>query len=385
MRRHDEEEIVHCITAGISVGALRENIRLLRGMMDPGAEFCAVVKCNAYGHGLDLLAKPVAEEADVLAVCTAAEALRLRDLGIAKPILALFSPYSIPGQAERAEALKAMIESQVALTIMDLPAIDAIAAAARGVDKSVDVHLKIDTGMHRGGVRPDDVGGALERLAGEPLLRLQGVCTHFATADDPDKTALLEQLACFHDVLDRRGVPAGLIRHVAASAAVIDLPETHLDMVRIGIAMYGCAPAPHIRERVPLRPVLRLTAPLMQIKSVGKGARTGYGLTYTFPADTRIGLVPVGYGDGYLRCLSNRGEVTIGGRAAPVCGRVSMDQIVVDLGGVPDAEPGDEVVVISDDPAAPNSAENLARLAGTIPYEILTAVGTARVRRVMVA
>lgn len=375
---------MHCITAEISVGALGQNIRLLRGMMDPGVKFCAVVKSNAYGHGLELLAKPIAEEADMLAVCTAEEALQLRDRGIAKPILALFSPYSIPSEDDRADAFDSLVEREVMLTIVDLASIGAVAAAARRVQKEVKVHMKIDTGMQRSGVPPSEIAAALELLAAEPLVRLEGACSHFALAHDPDKSVLREQLACFHNALKAEGFPAGVTRHIAASAAVIELRETHLDMVRVGLAMYGCAPAPHIREHVPLRPVLRLVAPLMQIKDVAEGSASGYGLTYTFETNTRIGLLPVGYGDGYLRCLSNRSAVSIRGRMAPVRGRVSMDQIVVDLAGIPEAELGDEVEIISRDPAAPHSAESLAGLADTIPYEILTAVGTARVRRVLV-
>jgi alanine racemase len=375
---------MHCITAEISVGALRENIRLLRGMMDPGVKFCAVVKSNAYGHGLELLAKPIAEETDALAVCTAEEALQLREQGVEKPILVLFSPYSIPGEADRAHAFDSLVERDVTLTIVDLVSIDAVAASARRVQKPVKVHIKIDTGMQRSGVPPSEVAVALERIAAEPLVQIEGACTHFSEADAADKVVIQEQLACFHDVLKTEGFPLGLTRHAGASAAIVELPETCLDMVRVGFAMYGCVLDPRIRECLPLRPVLRLVAPLMQVKNVKAGTASGYGLTYVFKTDTRIGLVPVGYGDGYSRSLSNRSAVSIRGKMAPVRGRVSMDQIVVDLAGIPEAELGDEVEIISSDPAAPHSAERLAALVDTIPYEILTAVGTARVRRILV-
>jgi len=375
---------MHCITAEISLGALRENVRLLRERIGPAVKFCAVVKADAYGHGLDLLAGPIEQVADWLAVCTPEEAVALRRLGVRKPILALFSPHAVPGERHREEALDTLIREEVVLTVGQCPAVDVIRAATERTQKAVTVHVKIDTGMQRAGVLPDEVPDLLARLRAEPRIRLGGVCTHFATADESDRTPLVDQLACFHQALSDQPLPSDLIRHAAASAAVIDLPETHLDMVRVGLALYGCAPAEPIRERVPLRPILRLTAPLMQIKAVRTGTRTGYGLAYTFPSDTSIGLVPIGYGDGYPRCLSNRSMVSVRGTTVPLRGRVSMDQIVIDLGEVPDAELGDEVEIISPDPAAPHSAENLARLAGTIPYEILCAVGTTRVQRVPV-
>ena len=186
----------------------------------------------------------------------------------------------------------------------------------------------------------------------------------------------------FLSTIEAAGGRAGLTLHAANSAATIDLPETHLDMVRPGIAIYGYQPSAQIVNRLPLRPALRLTGRLMQIKALPAGSRCGYGLTYTFPQATRVGLVPVGYADGYLRSLSNRSLMRIRGREAPTRGRVSMDQVIIDLTGVPNAAVGDEVEIISPDPAAANSVESLAKLAETIPYEVTCRLGR-RVRRVL--
>jgi alanine racemase len=207
--------------------------------------------------------------------------------------------------------------------------------------------------------------------------------THFATADETDKEFTRRQLATFLETVGPYRSPE-LVLHAANSAAVIDMPSTHLDMVRPGIAVYGYQPSEEIRTRLSLQPALRLWGRLMQIKTVRAGSRCGYGLTHAFTCDSRVGLVPVGYGDGYMRCLGRK-HVTmrVRGRDVPVCGRVSMDQVIIDLSSVRDAQVGDEVEIMSPDPSAPHSVENLSRLAETIPYEITCRLGR-RVRRVLV-
>ena len=189
-------------------------------------------------------------------------------------------------------------------------------------------------------------------------------------------------MACFKGVAWECG-SSGLILHAANSAAIIDMPGTHLHMVRPGIAVYGYQSSDDMLNRAELRPSLRLTGRLMQVKPVAAGSRCGYGLTYTFTRPGRIGLVPVGYADGYLRCFSNRAQMRIAGRDVPVRGRVSMDQTIIDLTDMPEAKAGDEVEIISPNPSDPHSVENLARLAGTIPYEITCHLGN-RVRRKLV-
>jgi len=217
--------------------------------------------------------------------------------------------------------------------------------------------------------------------------------THFACADETDKSSTLEQFSRFMAAVAASGGRESLTLHCANSSAIIDLPQTHLDMVRPGIAMYGYQPSDEMHNRLPLRPILRLTGTLMQIKTLPAGSRCGYGLEHAFRRDSRVGLVPIGYADGYFRCLwtrSRNGDVAtspavmrVAGRNAPICGRVSMDQTIIDLTDMPQAHVGDEVEIYSNDPSAPNSVENLARLAGTIPYELTCCLGR-RVRRKLV-
>jgi len=242
--------------------------------------------------------------------------------------------------------------------------------------------VKVDTGMGRSGVLPEAAPALVEAARRERSIRVSGMYTHLATADETDKTFARQQLDTLLKTVESCGGHSGLCLHAANSAATIDLPETHLDMIRPGIAIYGYQPSDEMINKLPLRPALRLTGRLMQRKTLPAGHKCGYGLTYTFEADTPVGLVPVGYADGYSRRLSNRATMRVRGVDVPVRGRVAMDQVIVDLSAVPNATVGDEVEIISNDPANPHSAENLARLCDTIPYEITTRLGN-RARRVL--
>ena len=371
------------LTAHISASAIRANLALLRGRLSPGTKLCAVVKADCYGHGQDLLSGLLSEEADCLAVATPEEALHLRHLGSRLPILVFFSACAYAEGAERRDALEALIAADVWLTVVSPLEVAWLAEAARRVGRSAQVHVKIDSGMGRSGVLPEAAPDLIRRIRQEPSLRLVGLYTHFATADEADKAYTEQQLQRFLAAVEASGGRSGLLLHAANSAATIDLPHTHLDMVRPGIALYGYQPSDQMRVKLPLRPALRLTAPLTQVKSLPAGSRCGYGLRHTFARESCVGLVPVGYGDGYFRCLTGKAAVRVRGRMAPVRGTVSMDQIIVDLTDVPGAAVGDEVEILSPDPAAPHSVENLARLAGTIPYEVTCRLGH-RVRRVLV-
>jgi len=369
------------LTAEISASAIRTNLGLLRRRLEPGTKLCAVVKADCYGHGLRTLLGVICEAADCLAVATAPEALALRGLGCERPILMFFGPGSLGGEKERAEALAELITENVTLTAVCAEDIAAAARAGLSVGADAEVHVKIDTGMNRSGA-PHEAAPALICQAREsPGVKLTGLYTHLACADEADKGFARVQLDRFREAVRAGGGAAGLTLHAANSAALIDLPETHLDMVRPGIAMYGYQPSDEMLTKLPLVPALRLTGPLMQIKDVRAGSGCGYGLTHTFRRDGRIGLVPVGYADGYFRCLSNRATMRVAGRDCPVRGRVSMDQVIIDLTDAPAARVGDEVEIISPDPSAPHSVEGLCRLAGTIPYELLCRLGR-RVDRV---
>lgn len=371
------------LTAEISASAVEHNLALLRSRVPKGTHVCAVVKADCYGHGLDTLLGVISENVDCLAVATPREALDLRELGYERPILTFFSASAHADAAEKAEALEELIAQGVILTVVSAAEAPLLAAAAAKVGADAQVHVKIDSGMGRSGVPAEQAGQLLRLLRGLPRVRLRGAYTHFACADEADKSYSRRQLGEFLQVIDAGGGRAGLTLHAANSAAIIDLPEAHLDMVRPGIAMYGYQPSEQMHNRLPLRPCLRLTGRLMQVRDVPAGSRVGYGLTHTFDRAGRSGLVPMGYADGYFRCLGNRASMRVAGRDAPIRGRVAMDQIIIDLTECPAAKVGDEVEIISPDPAAPHSVENLARLAGTIPYEITCRLGR-RVRRVLV-
>jgi alanine racemase len=363
------------LTLQISAAAVRTNLQLLRQQLRPGVKLCPVVKADCYGHGMKLLWDTIAPLADFLAVAAPEEAIRLRDAGYRGPLLSLFSACAYAQGAELAEAQQEMISAGVVQTLVDIDEVAPVAAAARRLGKVAEVHVKVDSGMTRSGIAPASLPAMFERIRCEPNVRLSGCCTHFAASDVADKTSARRQLELFLQSVRAAGDTSGLILHAANSAATIDLPESHLDMVRPGISVYGYQPSDQVERRLPLRPALRLVGRLLQVKEVRAGASCGYGFTYTFDRDGRVGRVPIGYGDGYLRCLSNRSLVRVRGCDAPLRGRVSMDQIIIDLTDCPRARAGDEVEIISSDPAAPHSVENLARLAGTIPYEVTCRLG----------
>ncbi len=375
-------EMESYLTAHISTAAIEHNLRLLRQCIPPATKLCVVVKADCYGHGLRNLLGLLSERADWLAVTNPEEALALRSLGYERPMMMFFSPCAHANGDEARDALGELIAQNVTLTVVAPAEIAAIGQAARQVGAVAEVHVKVDTGMGRSGVLPDKAPALLDEARRDPSIRVAGMYTHFATADESDKSFAGQQLATLLQTVEACGGHSGLCLHAANSAATIDLPETHLDMVRPGIAVYGYQPSDEMLRKLPLKPALRLTGRLMQVKTLPAGHKCGYGLTYTVPADTPVGLVPVGYADGYLRSLSNRSTMRIRGVDVPVRGRVAMDQVIVDLTGVASAAVGDEVEIISNDPANPHSAENLARLCDTIPYEIICRLGN-RARRVL--
>ena len=371
------------LTAEISASAVRANLELLRSLCAPGTKLCPAVKANCYGLGVDLLLGAISELADALAVATPEEALRLRSLGYERQILTMFSPIAGGNGIYARDALSEQITEGITLTVVSTESLAGIAEAARTVRAEAELHVMIDTGMGRSGIRYNKAPSLIEQIRGTECVRLTGLYTHFATADVADKEFTQLQLKRFLDIVDAVGGHAGLMLHSANSAATIDLPETHLDMIRPGISVYGYQPSDEMNNKPPLRPALRLCGRLMQIKDIPPGEGVGYGQTYTFERGGKIGLVPIGYADGYRRTLSNNATMRISGRDVPVRGRVSMDQTIIDLSDVPQASVGDEVEIISNDPAAPHCVENIARLANTIPNEIITGL-CGRVNRVLV-
>lgn len=363
------------LTANISASAVRHNIALLRSLIDPRVKLCPVVKDDCYGHGMDVLFPILSELVDGLAVASPTEAIGLREKGYKGFVLCFLSAYF-----DDFDVQEELIRQGITQTVMSKTALASIQATAKRVGGTALVHLKVDTGMGRLGVLARQATDLMATIQETPGVELTGIYTHFATADEADREPVYQQLALFRSVLPRVG---NLVLHAANSAAMIDFPETHFDMVRPGIAVYGCHPSDHLTNRLELRPCMSVKAKLIAVKYVPEGSRCGYGLTHQYSRDSRVAVVPIGYGDGYFRNLSGKAAVRIRGMYAPVCGRVSMDQMTVDATDIPDVQVGDVVEVISSDPIAPNSVENLARLADTIPYEITCHLGH-NIRHVLV-
>jgi alanine racemase len=378
MRRSDTHRDVtgyRPVWAEIDLDAVRANVRTLAGVASPAA-LMAVVKADGYGHGAVPVARAALDGgAQWLGVALVEEGAELRAAGIDARILVLSEP---PPPA--APAVVALGLTPVAYTA---PGIDALAKAVAdggaltGADP-MPVHLKVDTGMHRVGCAVADAGRLAESIATRDELRLEGVLTHFAVADEPGNPYTPQQLDRFDTVLDelrRDGVAFDLV-HAANSAALLAFPDrTRFDLVRCGIAVYGVPPAPGLVGRVPLRPAMAVKARVSHVKRLRSGNRLSYGLRYAMPADGTVATVPVGYADGVPRALSaTGGEVLIRGRRHPIAGTVTMDQLMVDVGDSP-VEVGDEVVLLGRDGEAEITADEWAERIGTIPYEIVCGVG----------
>jgi len=358
------------VWAEIDLDALGHNVRQAAKMAGP-ARVMAVVKANAYGHGSVQVARAaLANGAASLGVARAGEGELLRAAGITAPIL-IFGLIA-PGEAEK------VLDLGLTPAVFDLEQAAALAGLAR--KHPAGVHLKVDTGMGRLGFSPDRPEDIL-KAAGLPGLRLEGLFTHFATADDPDLSYAEWQLERFlaTDRLLREAGFAGYTAHAANSAALINLPAARLDMVRPGIMLYGYHPAGSPAGN--LRPVLSFKALVAQVKAVPAGFRVGYGSTHVTPASTLLATLPVGYADGFSRKLSSLGQVLIHGRRAPVLGRVCMDMIMVDVGHIAGVRPGDEAVLYGEQGDEAVWADEVAEKTGTISYEVLCAVG-ARVPRI---
>ncbi len=363
------------LTASISVSAVRHNIALVRERIAPGVKLCPVVKDDCYGHGMDVLYPVLSGLVDGFAVASPHEALALRRRGYKGFVLCLLSAYF-----DELEVQDDLVRQSITQTVMSNTALASIRAAAERVGAAAQVHLKVDTGMGRLGVPVGQAADLIDAIHELADVELTGIYTHFATADESDKTTTLLQLEQFRSIIPCAG---NLVVHAANSAAVIDLPDAHFGMVRLGLALYGYHPSNGLVHGMDLKPCMEVSAQLIAVKHLAKGSRSGYGLTHEYTRDSRVGIVPIGYGDGYFRNLSDQAVVRINGKDAPVCGRVSMDQMTVDVTDIPDAKVGDRVEIISSDPQALNSVENLARLAGTIPYEITCHLGH-NIRHVLV-
>jgi alanine racemase len=355
--------------AEIDLDALAANVRLLCARAAP-ARLYAVVKANAYGHGAVACARAALEAgAHGLAVVCLDEAEELRRAGVAGPLLVVGA--TPPSDAARAVALEVMP------TVASLELALALSAAAAG-RAAVPVHLEVETGLNRHGLLPEDCVALAERLRGLPGLEVRGLFTHFAAAEEGDQRFTRRQFEALKRVSER--LPWIPERHCAASASVLLDHEMALDAVRAGLSLYGYRPAPWCGTDADLAPVLALRARVARVLEVERGATVGYGRTWAAARRTRIALVMCGYADGYRRGLGNRAQVLLGGRRAPVVGRVAMDMCMVDATALPEVAEGDVATLIGRDGAEEVSADELASLGDTISWEILAGI-SARVPR----
>jgi alanine racemase len=353
--------------ARINLAAIERNVARLRSELTGSTELCAVVKADGYGHGAAPAARAaLAGGAAWLAVATAAEAAELREQGLEDaPILVMgaLSPDELP----------VALEARADVAAWDQRFVDALV----GAGTPARVHVKLDTGMGRLGTRSADEALAVaERIAVEPALELRGAMTHFATADG-DLEFVARQLRAFEGFADTlRQRHPGIVVHAANSAAVLRAPESHFDLVRCGIAIYGCDPMnddPSARE---LEPALELSSYLAAVKLARAGDSVGYGRRFIAERDTWVATLPIGYGDGVRRALTNNCDVLVGGARYPLVGTVSMDNVTIDVGSERAVEVGDAAVLIGEDGRERQTAEELARRVDTINYEIVCGISS---------
>jgi alanine racemase len=354
--------------AYVSLDNIAHNIASFRGLLPQDTELMAVVKADAYGHGaVDVARSALSAGANRLAVAIVDEAVELRRSQIGAPILIL--GHTAPDMADL------VARFGLSAAIMEPGFARALSDAGVRNNRRVKVHLKVDTGMNRLGVRPEEAAGFAEFVSSLPALELEGVFTHFASADAPDLSEARRQLSRFLKsctALENRGFR--LIRHAANTAAVITLPESHLDMVRLGIGIYGLHPAGHLRGQPDLRPALSLRSHISMVKWIDPGESVGYGGTFMAQSARRIATVPIGYADGYSRKMSNRGRAIINGKTVPVVGTICMDQLMLDVTEI-DCSQYDEIILLGRSGNNSISADDLADAMGTINYEVTSSIG----------
>ncbi len=381
----------NCV-AEIGQEALAGNLRAIRSRTGPGVSICAAVKANAYGHSVDIVL-PVLQREGVerIAVANLNEALSARSKGWHRPILLLGAAAGGPGEDTcTRERCREAVAAGLHVTISTVAEAKTLACEAARLHMPARVEIKVDSGMGRMGLLIDNAAETITTISRCPCVIVEGIYTHFASADEADQAFARQQLSRFlelRETLRRHQIPVRAF-HAANSAAIFRLPEAcrGLDVARPGICLYGYWDSPDERP-ADLTPAMRVVSRLTAVRSVPAGHAVGYGCTFRTSRPSVLGVVPIGYADGYRRALSNNAVMTLaatrglGRRTVPVVGRVSMDQTILDLTDAGEVQLGDRVIVIDRDPAAPNSVEAIARKLDTITYEITCLIGQ-RVRRV---
>jgi len=378
-----EQLIPHDVWAEIDLTSISYNVRQIKSLLSAETRLLAAVKANAYGHGLlEVTGQVLSAGADALGVARISEAIEIREGGFDAPILIFgHTPAAVVSRLIDYDLTQALWSYETAGILSD---------AARARNTKIKVHINIDTGMGRLGILPcdltrpykpghilNDAVKMVEAVCGLPGIEPEGIYTHFAASDEPDKASALRQFAIFSEFIERlkrKGIEFK-IRHAANSAAIIDMPETHLDMVRAGISIYGYYPSRSVDTRkISLRPALTLKSRIIHLKKVGAGFKVSYGGTEETDRPTIIATVSVGYADGYSRRLSSKGKMMIGNCLVPVIGRVCMDQTMLNVGDVPGVRVGDDVVVLGSQNNLPIAVDEIANILNTISYEVLTSI-----------
>lgn len=362
------------VWAEVDLDAIWENMVHMKENIAEKTKILAVIKTDGYGHGGVPIAKML-EQLDFMfgyAAATYEEAHVLREAGVKKPILIL--GYTFPYCYEE------LIREEIRPAVYRRDTVEELVAAAAKVGQKAKVHIKVDTGMGRIGITPDEEGLEFVRfLMGHPELEVEGIFTHFAKSDEADKTSANHQLELFQNFIERVQTELGLaipVKHCSNSAAILEMPQANMDMVRAGITTYGLYPSEEVRKDiVPLRAAMSLYSHIVYCKTIHAGQSVSYGGLFTAQKDTRVATIPVGYGDGYPRSLSGKGYVLIRGKKAPILGRVCMDQFMVDISEIPGVMEGDKVTLLGVDGTERITAEELGELSGRFNYEFVCDLG----------
>ena len=356
----------HRSFARIDLTAIRNNFESLKALLKPGVKTMAIVKANAYGHGAVRVAKTLENLADYFAVADIQEALELRDNGIKNPILIL--SYTSTYHYEE------LIGNEIIPTVYSLEDAIKLSQTAVEMSRKAVIHIAVDTGMNRIGFKDcDESADIVKKISTLPNIEIEGVFTHFACADCKDKSFVNVQKQRFDKFvssLEDRGLDIP-IKHCCNSAATIDC-DSHYDMVRMGIALYGLYPSDEVmKEKVALKPAMEVVSRIIHIKDVEPGEGIGYGHAYVTPEKKKIATVCIGYADGYNRAFSNNGCVLVNGKRAKVVGRVCMDQIMIDITGIDGANVGDQVIIMGEQKGSIITAEELGEMCGSFNYEMI--------------
>ena len=368
----------HRIEARVDLDAIRANIETVKALNPPKEKVLLVIKADAYGHGAAVLAEELEDLADYFGVAEIDEAVELRNSGVTKPILIL-------GYTDETE-YEDLLNYDITQAVYDVEKCRSLSLLAEKTGRKARVHIKVDSGMHRIGFPVDEQGVAdAEELFSMPGLSVEGIFTHFAKADEKDKTSALEQynaFSTFVKTLEGRGHDLG-VRHIDNSAGAMELHSKGFDMMRLGIVIYGLYPSEEVDKSVVIRPAMQLVTHITHLKTLPAGCGISYGHTFVTERETRVATVSAGYADGYPRAQSGTGRVLIRGEYAPILGRVCMDQFMVDVSHIPDAEIGDEVVLFGTDGEKSISVEEVAEPAVSFNYELVCNVAR-RVPRIYV-